>query len=116
MALTNAKYEADTGTVHPIRVGLDITGITANSLPSGAILEGTPSVKISKNVREFGVEPRHVLVFRTVGSALDTARKYKVVPVFDPLQFSNAAFSPGATLTLSTIDWTVLERKAERSK
>lgn len=116
MALTTTRYEADTGTVHPIRIGDDIVAIAANTLPAGAVAEGTPSVKVSKNIREFGVEPRHVLVYRVVGTAPDTARKYKVVPIFDPAQFSNAAFNPEAVLTIGGTAWIVLERKDERSK
>lgn len=114
--IVTSKYESDNGNVYKIRIGADIAAIAANTAPAGAVTDGVGSVKVSKAVLEFGVEPRHLLVYRTVGTPPDTARKYKVVPILDPGQFGNAAFAIDAALTIGSTAWTILDKNTERVK
>ena len=113
--IVRKKYKADSGTIHPIRVGADIAAIAANSEPSGEIMDGAPTVKVSKTVREFGIKPRHLVLFREFGTPPDIVRKYKIFPIFDLGQFTDPAFNIGTTIKLGTVTWTILDKKRERS-
>ena len=114
--IVTSKYESDNGNVYKIRIGADIAAITANAPPGAAVTDGVGSVKVSKAVLEFGVEPRHAILYRVVGTGGDTARKYKVFPILTAAAFTNAAFAINATLAVGGTDWIVLDKNLERVK
>lgn len=114
--IVSTKYESDNGNVYKIRIGADIAAVATNTAPAGAVTDGVGSVKVSKAVLEFGIEPRQLLLFRTVGTSPDTSRKYKVFPILDPAQFTNAAFNIDAALVVGGTTWTVLDKFVERVK
>jgi len=111
MAYTITKYQSDEETIHPIRIQSDRVA-EAGAAPTGET-NSNIKAKISKSAREFGLRPRGVRLVRTVGTAPDTFKKYTFLPVLTETAFNTAAFAPGETITLGTVNWTISARVVE---
>ena len=100
-AKSSYKYESNAGTIHLMKL-TSIIGDAGGTQPAGAI-NSKIRPKLSKNDGEYGIRPRYVVAGRTVGTAPDTCVKYRKVPVFLATQFVDAAYQPGATLTIDSV-------------
>lgn len=110
-ALTRTKYEADDGTIHPIRFTADFAA-KAGTPPTGAV-NSDIKAKITKSNREYGLRPRRVGLARTVGTAPDTFSKTTFLPVLTPTAYASSAFAIDAKITIGTVEWTVISRQGE---
>jgi len=110
-ASVNAKYEADSGDIHPIRLRPD-TNLVAGVEPSGAITNNI-RVKVSKGNREFGMRPRGVTISLAKGSGTDTYTVRQFIPVLTPAAFGVSPFVVGGTVTYQGGSWTVISLRAE---
>lgn len=61
-AFTRSKYEADDGTIYPIRVQPETIIAAANPAPAGAVAAGVPSARANGGRRVLGVNARAVYV------------------------------------------------------
>ena len=111
VALTNTKYEGDSGRIHAIALTPAYAAV-AGAPPAGDV-DDNLKPKISKNSREFGLRPRGVSCSRTVGTGDDTAKKYTFVPVLGATTFLTAAYALGATLNIDGTTWTIINRFPE---
>ncbi len=107
-------YAADSTDVHPIR--LSTTDYAAGGTPPAGPATSSISAQVSRSRRALGLHPRTVLLARTVGTAPNTFNKYKRLVVLTPSAFTSAAFANGATITISTVAWTVVGRDPEKQK
>ena len=114
MAVVSSKYEANSGDIHPIRVGDAVIAVSGNTVPSGAQTSSI-SAKISKGAREFGLKPRGVLLKRLVGTSPDQAAKYAFLPILSDSVFSGATFDPGTSHTYNGNSWEVSKKIDEDS-
>lgn len=105
------KYEADSGSVHNMLLSGEI-GAAGGAAPDGAV-DSNIKPELYKSNRAYGIRPRFVQVSRTVGTAPDTFKKYKRIPVFTPTAFASAAFALGATVAVNNIDHVVVSRFGE---
>lgn len=110
-ALTRTKYEADDGTIHPIKFTADFAA-KAGTAPAGAV-NSDIKVKISKSNKEYGIRPRRVGLARVVGTDPNTFSKTTSLPVLTPAAFASAAFAINAKITIGSNEWTVISRQGE---
>jgi hypothetical protein len=110
------KYEADSGSIHRIRLGKGNAAVTANTEPTGAV-DSNIRVKVSKSNREFGLRPRTVGLTRVVtagsGATELTVTKRSSLPVLTATVFDSTPFAIGQTLTISTVVWTIASKNPE---
>jgi len=111
MAFTTTKYESDNGLIYAIRLQ-DARASLAGTAPTGTV-DANSTVKVSKSTREFGIRPRGVRLQRVLGTAPNTFKKTTFLPVLTPTAFAEATFDVGATITISTVAWTVLRKQEE---
>lgn len=57
----NSRYEADAGTIHPIRIQPETAAALGNTAPTGAITSSISAV-VSLTRRQKGLRPRYVSV------------------------------------------------------
>jgi len=88
MGFVSTKYEADSGDIHPIRIG-DENVAFAGAAPSGEI-DNDIRVKVTKTNREFGLRPRYVVLARTVGTTPNDFKRYKRVPMLTQQAWEDA--------------------------
>lgn len=110
-ARTNTKYESDEGTIHPISLTANFA--TAAGTPPAGAVNSSIKAKVTKSNREAGLRPRGVRLFRTLGTAPDTFKRYAFLPVLTAAGLASATFAPGATITIGTVAWTVSTRVQE---
>lgn len=116
MAFEVTKYEADDGTIHPIRLNTKTTAVSGNAAPTGAT---TSSIfaKVSKSNREFGIRPRRVTGVNTVevtqGEETYTIRKRVTVPILTSAVYDGNAFDIGGTFEYDGDTYTVQSKQAE---
>lgn len=111
MAKTLTKYQSDTDDVHPILLDT-LTAAAAGTAPAGDV-NNNIRAKVSKTNRAYGLRPRGVRLSRVVGTAPNTFKRYKFLPVLTAAAFATPAFNIGATITINTVAWTVTEKKPE---
>lgn len=83
----------------------------AGDEPAGDALDAY--VKSSKGNREFGIRPRGVKLYRTLGTSPNTFKKYSFLPVLTAADFGSDTYAPGATVTIDSVEWTVAARRDE---
>lgn len=110
-ARVDLKYESDLGTVHKLSVDPE-TATAVGTEPAGAI-DSDVRPKISKANTEFGIRPRAVRLSRTIGTAPDTFKRYKTLPVLTATEWSSATFAVGVQITIGGIIWTIIGRLPE---
>lgn len=111
------RYEADAGTIHPIRLASAFNTITpANTDPTGGI-NSPIKVKVSKSNRAHGIRPRGVTIAReltiTVGSETYSHFLYKFVPILTKAKWDGTDFREGATVVYNGANYVVVGRSAE---
>lgn len=113
MTIVPSFYEADGGAIHSIRLddSLVAAGV-GNPAPAGPATSPI-NAKISKSKREFGIRPRIARLARTQTTGASPGRKYRSLPVLTEDAWEGTAFQKGATVTLGTIAWRVIERWGE---
>lgn len=111
VARNSYKYEADAGSIHLMKLTPAIGG-AGGTEPTGAV-NSKIRPKLSKSNAEFGIRPRFVVAGLTVGTAPNTFTKYKRVPVFTATSFASAAYQPGATLAIDTVDHEIISAYPE---
>lgn len=109
--VVGAKYEADSGEIHPIRISAPYYN-AAGTPPSGNITSNI-KVKSSKSNREHGIRPRGANLARVVGSEPDTFTKNAFLPILLASEFNTGDFIPGGTVTIDSVEWTIVSLKAE---
>lgn len=112
MAFVDAKYETDNDLVVSIRTDTDLTGLMGTPAAGGVDLNIHCIVNGNRS-REFGIHPRGVTLSRTLGTAPDTFKKYKFLPALTLEALATTAFNVGATVTIGTIEWTVIDQVSE---
>lgn len=105
------KYESNGGDIHPISLTTDYAA-AAGTAPTGAISNDI-QVKVTKTNREFGLRPRGVRLYRTVGTAPNTFNRYAFLPVLTEAVWEGNTFNPETEKTIGTVTWKVLKRVAE---
>lgn len=109
--MPKTKYQADDDEVHSIRLtqaSIDAAG----TAPTGAVTSDI-MVKVSKSNREFGIRPRLVRLYRTLGTAPNQFNRYRVLPVLTKTAYDSAAFAKDAKITIGGIEWTVGSKEPE---
>ena len=109
---SDLKYEMNQGTIILIRLGTD-EAAQAGTPPAGALDLGFHAYQ-SVSRRRFGVQARGVSLKREVGTGADTANKYTFLPVLTPAEFATPAYAEGATITIGTTAWTVVDQIPEK--
>ena len=109
--LLTYKYEADDGTIHPLRLNAD-TAAAAGTEPAGGI-NSNIKAKVSKGNGEFGVRPRRVGVSRVIGTAPNDYRVYKTIPVYTLSDYTSPAFTIGASITIAGQVWVIISKQGE---
>lgn len=104
-------YESEGGDVHVIKLSPEIAAVAGTDSTGTSTSDIKP--KLSKSNREFGLRPRLVIAALTKGTAPDTFKVYKRVPVMTPTQFASAAYANGATLTIDEDDHEIVSRFPE---
>lgn len=111
VAFENVKYESDTGDIHLMRL-LPVRAAVAGTPPAAATTSSI-KVKVSKTNGEYGIRPRGVTLSRVLGTAPDTFSKTSFLPVVTPADFATSTFQLGETVTIDSVVWTIISRKAE---
>jgi len=110
------KYEADSGSIHRIRLGKFNAAVTSNTEPT-AVVNSNIRVKISKSNREFGLRPRTIGLTRVVEAQsgdLEFAVTYRArLPVLTQTVFDSTPFAIGQTITINSIVWTIASKNPE---
>lgn len=106
-----SKYEADNGTIHPIRLS-STAAAQAGTEPGGAVSSNIPA-KVSKGNREFGLRPRGVRLYRSVGTAPNLFNKYKFLPLRSIADATDADYAPEAVVAIDGVSWKVAARVPE---
>lgn len=109
--VVGAKYEADSGEIHSIRITPEYYA-AAGTPPSGPITSNI-KVKISKSNREHGIRPRGANLARVVGTEPNTFTKNAFLPVLLASEFNTGDFVPGGTVTIDSVEWTVISLRPE---
>lgn len=109
--LLTYKYEADDGTVHPIRLN-DDTAAAAGTEPTGGI-NSNIKAKVSKGNGEFGIRPRRVGLSRVLGTSPNQYRVYRQLPVFTLADYTSAAFTIGASINVGAEIWVIVSKQGE---
>lgn len=112
MAFVDTKYETNNTTVISIRTDDELVGLMG-TVPAADIDLNIHGIVNGNRSREFGVHPRGVTLARTVGTAPDTFKKYKFLPVLTQSDLSGGSFDIGSTITISTVAWTVQDQVNE---
>lgn len=110
-ARTRTKYESNGGDIHPISLTAAYAA-AAGTAPAGAISNDI-QVKVSKTNREFGLRPRGVRLYRTLGTAPNTFVRYAFLPVLTETAWDGNGFNPETEITINSISWKVLKRVPE---
>lgn len=108
-AFERAKYQANDGTIHPLRISEDRVA-AAGAAPAGDI-DSDIRVKVSKGNTEFGIRPRGVRLARTIGEGENAFTKYSFLPILTESVWDGLALQ--ATLTIGGIEWTIIAKIAE---
>jgi len=110
------KYEADSGSIHRIRLGKFNAAVTSNTEPT-AVVNSNIRVKISKSNREFGLRPRTIGLTRVVtagsGETELTVTKRASLPVLTPAVYVSTTFAIGQTITINAVVWTIASKNPE---
>ena len=116
MAFEVSKYEANNGTIHPIRLNSKTADVAGNTAPTGAT-SSEIYAKISKSNREFGIRPRLVTGVNTTeitqGEETYVFRKRVSIPILTKSVYDGAVFDIGATFEYDGEDYTVQSKTAE---
>lgn len=104
-AFTNTKYESEEGDIHSLRLTPAYAAV-AGTEPQGNVTNKIPA-KVTKGNREFGLRPRGVRLFRTLGTGEDTFKRYAFLPLRSEADDDLPAYQEGATVTIGTVVWTV---------
>lgn len=110
MAFEVVKYEAESGTIHPLRLD-DARASVAGPAPAADIDSGAATVKISKSRGQFGIRPRGVRLVRTVGTAPNQFKKYTFLPCLTPARYN--ALTRGTDVTIGGTSWEVSKQVPE---
>lgn len=110
MSFNSYKYESDLGIVLLVRMTPERFA-AAGDEPTADAIEAY--VKTSKGSREFGVKPRGVKIYREVGTAPNTFKKYSFLPVLTATSYGSDDYAKDATLVIDGVTWTVVSRKDE---
>lgn len=106
VAQVRTKYEADSGTIHSLKMSPAYAAV-AGTEPAGDA-NSRIKVQISKGNREHGLRPRGVRLARTIGVAPNTFVKYTFLPLRSQADAVNAAYRNGATVAIGGTDWEVI--------
>lgn len=109
--MPRAKYEADGGTIHAIRLR-DVTVGVGGPEPAGAV-NSPVKVKVSKSKREFGIRPRGVIIGLEVGTAPNIFTRYAFIPILTLASFTGTNFQLNSSITYKGGTWTVVSRQGE---
>lgn len=111
-----AKYEAENGNIHVIRLDVATSLVANNAEPAGAV-NSDIKVKISKNNREHGLRPRMAVLYREVQAAgpdgIVTRILYARIPILSKAAWATASWAKEAAVEYAGKNWKVLERMAE---
>lgn len=106
-----AKYEDDDGNIHPIRITPNFY-TAAGAAPDGDI-NSNIKAEIYKSKRSFGLGCRGANLSRKVGTAPNNFTKYSFVPILKASEYNTGTFVPGGTVTINSVDWTIVSLKPE---
>lgn len=108
--LLGAKYEADSGEVHPIRVQPE-TVFEDNPQPTGGVSE-EQYARARGSARKYGILARSATLSRVVGTGnYGTAKVYARIPVFTPTALDSMVL--GSTIVYQGLDWVVSSKRGE---
>lgn len=120
-AIAEYKYATDKGSVFKLRMDADteLARAIRGQPPAGALTENM-TLRISANSRVFGIQPRYALLGRQIGGnangsddpgetsgcLVDSATRYKKVPVLTEEQFATliSGAPEDAATTKVTVD------------
>lgn len=117
--LQRVKYQTDAGSIFNVILD-DASGVDTfiGTIPSGAYTENM-TVRVSKNNKEVGIQPRMILLARTVGTEnsttnclVDYATRYKRIPI--PTKTRWDAITDNSTHTLGGVQYKVKKKLAEK--
>lgn len=102
MAFGNYVYESDNGVSFQIR--LDTDQATVAGAVAGA--SDIPAhVRVSSTRRQFGVQPRHIIAKRLVGTAPNQLTRSTRLPICTPTAYSG--INVGSSVTINGTAYTV---------
>lgn len=108
---TTVKYESADGTIHSLLLD-PLRAAQAGAEPVGGTVSKVKA-QISKTNKEFGIRPRGVRLSRVIGTAPNTFKKYTFLPVLTETAWNSATYALGATITIDSVDWTVVSSVSE---
>ena len=115
-------YQTNNGSFFKCKIEAS-TGVDAvrgpAAVPPATGLTEDMTVRISKNNREAGIQPRHVILSRTIGTEgevgpgglVNSAKAYKRVIVTAPAGFG--VLAPGSDVTIGGVDYEVVRYVSE---
>ncbi len=110
-AQVRTKYQGDDNTIYAIRLSPPFAE-KAGTAPTGAVTSPIKA-KVTKSTKEFGLRPRGVTLARTLGTAPDTFVKTTFLPALTLSAFNGTAFALAAKVTIDSVEWEIVSRRAE---
>lgn len=113
MAFRTYIYEAADG-VSSFKLRMD----TDQAELAGAVIAGATTqgfhVKVSKTRRQYGLEPRHLVIKRVTGEIPDDRAYYSKVPICTIEAFDAVAL--GSVIDVNGVEWMVDQKVAETKR
>lgn len=102
----SAKYEAENGDIHPIRIQPE-TVFDENLEPTGGVTKQT-FARVTGSRRRYGLKARILTLSRDIGDATNYGggTLYARIPVLK--KASVAALLTGSTITYQEVAWTIV--------
>lgn len=114
VAKASSLYESDQGAFHSILLEPNTLAAAGTPpTPGTGVTVSNIKAKITKGNREFGIRPRGVLLSRTIGTAPDTFKKYKFLPVLTASDFNAPGFAIGGSITIDGVVWVIIAKRPE---
>lgn len=108
MAFGNYVYDSDTGTSFQIRLDTDQATIAGGVAGPSDI---PAHVRVSSTRRQFGVQPRHIIAKRLVGTAPNQLTRSTRLPICTPAAYSG--LSVGSAVTINGTAYTISAKVPE---
>jgi hypothetical protein len=114
-----AKYAADSGTIHPIRIQPEtaaaLVGTTANAAPAGAVTAGAITARVTGGNRAYGVKARSISFrFTAAPPAGYLANQVYRIPILVKATYDAATIGGvGQYLTVATV---IVGKNPERQR
>lgn len=112
-----ARYQADNGDIHPIRLRPETNTVVSGTIPAGNVTNNL-FAKVTKSKRQFGISPRQVVIARGIGTGADTATVYATLPICEPSDWDSdtGAWQVSSNVSYKGATWMIVSRIPENSR